>query len=434
MCSIGGGTLVGEFGGTVMRVAFVHDWLVTYAGAERVLEAMLECFPDAAIYTLVYRPENFKGTRIAEHFVRTSFIARLPGGRGNYRIYLPLMPLAVEQFDVSCYDVVISSAHAVAKGVTTCGEQLHISYVHTPIRYAWELQFQYLKEGGFEKGIKGALVRLLLHYLRLWDTASAQRVDVFVANSRYVARRIWKAYRRRAKVIYPPVEVERFSPNRQREDFYLTVSRLVPYKRVDVIVEAFSRLGLPLVVIGDGPEFGKISRLARSNVKLLGYQSDAVVREHMERCKAFVFAADEDFGIAPVEAQAAGAPVIAYGKGGVTETVIPGRTGLFFLGQTVESLIDAVREFESGRYCFDPERIHQNAERFSKARFLKEFAQLVEREWSRFRRSSCGGSAGTWHRYQVPVAGPGTWRRFQEPWSKMRGLSVCCKSRVRAFG
>lgn len=371
-----------------MRVAFVHDWLVTYAGAERVLDVMLERFPDAPVYTLVYRQDNFKGTRIVGHSVRTSFIDRLPKGRDKYRLYLPLMPIAVEQFDLTGYDVVISSSHSVAKGVVTRADQLHISYVHTPIRYAWDLHFQYLKEGRFDRGIRGALARLVLHYIRLWDSATAQRVDVFVANSHYVARRIWKAYRRRAQVVYPPVAVERFSPRSQREDFYLTVSRFVPYKRINLIVEAFSRLGLPLVVIGEGPDFGKVSSLARSNVKLLGYQPDAVVRDHMERCKAFVFAADEDFGITPVEAQAAGAPVIAYGKGGVTETVIPGQTGLFFFDQTVESLMGAVWEFESGRYRFDPERIRQNAERFSKARFLREFTELVEREWSRFRRSS----------------------------------------------
>ena len=367
-----------------MRVAFVHDWLAVYAGAEKVLEAALELYPDAPIYTLVYQQENFKGTRIAGHPVHTSFIARLPKGREKYRAYLPLMPLAIEQFDLSAYDVVISSSHAVAKGVLTRADQFHISYVHTPIRYAWDLQFQYLKEAGIERGLKGAIVRMILHYVRLWDVASANRVDVFVANSHYVARRIWKVYRREARVIYPPVDVDRFTPRRQREDFYLTLSRFVPYKKIDLIVEAFTRLGLSLVVIGDGPDFDKVKRFAGPNVQLLGYQPDSVVKDYMERCKAFVFAADEDFGITPAEAQAAGAPVIAYGKGGVTETVIPEETGILFREQTVEGLIEAVQEFESGKYSFELERIRENAKRFSKARFQREFSELVEREWAKF--------------------------------------------------
>ncbi|BBL81896.1 glycosyltransferase family 4 protein [Thermus thermophilus] len=369
-----------------MRVAFVHDWLTAYAGAEKVLEAALELYPTAPIYTLVYQQESFKGSRIAEHPVHTSFIERLPKGREKYRAYLPLMPLAIEQFDLSGYDVVISSSHAVAKGVLTRADQLHISYVHTPIRYAWDLQFQYLKEAGIERGLKSAIARVILHYIRLWDVASSNRVDVFVANSHYVAQRIWKFYRREAQVIYPPVDVDRFTPKGQREDFYLTLSRFVPYKKIDLIVEAFTRLGLPLVVIGDGPDFNKVKRIAGPNVQLLGYQPDTVVKDYMERCKAFVFAADEDFGITPVEAQAAGAPVIAYGRGGVTETVLHGETGLFFQEQTVESLLAAVRAFESGEYQFDPERLRQNAERFSKKRFQQEFSELVEREWAKFTR------------------------------------------------
>lgn len=369
-----------------MLVAFVHDWLTAYAGAEKVLEAALELYPTAPIYTLVYQQESFKGTRIAEHPVHTSFIERLPKGREKYRAYLPLMPLAIEQFDLSGYDVVISSSHAVAKGVLTRADQLHISYVHTPIRYAWDLQFQYLKEAGIERGLKSTIARAILHYIRLWDVASSNRVDVFVANSHYVAQRIWKVYRREAQVIYPPVDVDRFTPKGQREDFYLTVSRFVPYKKIDLIVEAFTQLGLPLVVIGDGPDFNKVKRIAGPNVQLLGYQPDTVVKDYMERCKAFVFAADEDFGITPVEAQAAGAPVIAYGRGGVTETVLHGETGLFFQEQTVESLLATVRAFESGEYQFDPERLRQNTERFSKKRFQHEFAELVEREWAKFTR------------------------------------------------
>jgi len=373
-----------------MRLVFVHDWLAVYAGAEKVLEAALELYPDAPIYTLVYCKERFENTRIKEHLVHTSFIERLPKGREKYRAYLPLMPFAIEQFNLSDYDVVVSSSHSVAKGVLTRADQLHVSYVHTPIRYAWDLQFQYLKEVGIEHGLKSVIARLILHYIRLWDVASANLVDVFVANSHYVARRIWKVYRREARVIYPPVDVDRFTPRSQREDFYLTLSRLVPYKKIDLIVEAFTRLGLPLVVIGDGPDFDKVKRFAGPNVQLLGYQPDSVVKDYMERCKAFVFAAEEDFGITPVEAQAAGAPVIAYGKGGVTETVVPGETGIFFHEQTVESLSEAVQEFETGKYRFDLERIRENAERFSKARFQREFSELVEREWLKFTEGSRG--------------------------------------------
>ena len=368
-----------------MHVALVHDWLATYGGAERVLEAMLELYPGSPIYTLVYDSNGFTAGPIANARILSSFIGRLPWAKKKYRSYLPLMPLAIEQFSLEGSDVVISSSHAVAKGVITRANQLHISYVHTPIRYAWDLQNQYLREAGLERGLKGALARWLLHYIRNWDVASANRVDVFVANSRYVARRIWKTYRRKAKVIYPPVDVERFTPRPDREDFYLALSRLVPYKKMDLIVSAFARIGRPLVVIGDGPDFAKIKRLAGTNVKLLGHQPDEVVRDHMERCKAFVFAADEDFGIAPVEAQAAGAPVIAFGKGGVTETVIPDKTGLFFETQEEKSLAEAVISFEQGDWRFDVQAIRENAERFSKQRFLAEFSELVESSWSRFK-------------------------------------------------
>ena len=368
-----------------MHVALVHDWLATYGGAERVLETMLELYPDSPVFTLVYDTDGFRAGPIANARIRSSFISRMPWAKKKYRSYLPLMPVAIEQFSLEGSDVVISSSHAVAKGVITRADQLHISYVHTPIRYAWDLQNQYLREAGMERGLKGALARWLLHYIRNWDVASANRVDVFVANSRYVARRIWKTYRRKAKVIYPPVDVERFTPRSDREDFYLALSRLVPYKKMDLIVSAFTRIGRPLVVIGDGPDFAKIKRLAGANVKLLGHQPDEVVRDHMERCKAFVFAADEDFGIAPVEAQAAGAPVIAFGKGGVTETVIPGKTGLFFGAQEEKSLAEAVSRFEQGSWRFDVQAIRENAERFSKQRFLAEFSELVESSWSRFK-------------------------------------------------
>ncbi|MDX2211806.1 MAG: glycosyltransferase family 4 protein [Oculatellaceae cyanobacterium bins.114] len=369
-----------------MKTAVVHEWLVTYAGSERVCEQMLLLFPEADLYSLVdFLSEQLRGF-IQHKSVTTSFIQRLPFANPKFRQYLPLMPLAVEQFDLSEYDLILSSHHAVAKGVITRADQLHISYVHTPIRYAWDLQRDYLQGAGLQRGLKAVLTQLILHYIRLWDVASANRVDCFVANSHYVARRIWKTYRRPAQVIYPPVAVEQFYPKSQRDDFYFTLSRFVPYKRIDLIVTAFTQLGLPLVVMGDGPDWRRVTAMAGANVQFLKPQSDSVVADYMQRCKAFVYAAAEDFGITLVEAQAAGAPVITYGKGGATETVIPEKTGLFFGEQTVESLIEVVRRLESKSVSFDTERLRSHAEQFSINRFQREFAELVDQKWTIFQR------------------------------------------------
>ena len=297
------------------------------------------------------------------------------------------MPLAIEQFDLRAYDILLSSNHAVAKGIIPSPDQLHISYVHTPMRYAWDLQHQYLSQSGLDSGIKGGITRLILHYLRLWDQMSANRVDHFVANSHYIARRIWKCYRRSAQVIYPPVDVNRFQPQTERETFYLTVARFVPYKRVDLIVQAFNRLGLPLVVIGDGPMGEQIRAIARPNIQLLGKQPDTVVEDYMQRCQAFVFAAEEDFGITVVEAQAAGAPVIAFARGGTTETVIAGKTGVFFAEQGVSAIIEAVQRFETlGN--FSPELIRHHAEQFSVERFCSAFETFVDQAWIRFKQGN----------------------------------------------
>jgi glycosyltransferase involved in cell wall biosynthesis len=367
-----------------MRVALVHDWFTVYAGAERVVEQILRVFPQADVYALVdFLKEEERGFLQGKR-AQVSFIQRLPKAQQRYRTYLPLMPLAIEQFDLRGYDLVISSSHAVAKGVITGPDQLHICYCHSPIRYAWDLQHQYLKESGLERGVKSWIARALLHYLRLWDSRTANGVDLFIANSRYIARRILKVYRRQAEVIYPPVDVEAFTLRQDKEDFYLTASRMVPYKRIDLIVEAFSQMpDRRLVVIGDGPEMPKVRAKAGPNVTLLGYQPFEVLRDYMQRAKAFVFAAEEDFGIAPVEAQACGTPVIAFGKGGAAETVVAGETGIFFQDQNVPSLIKAIEEFEKLR--FDPLRVRKNAERFSSERFRREFAALIEREWSSFK-------------------------------------------------
>jgi len=359
------------------RVAIVHYWLVAMRGGERVVEALADLYPDADIFTHVY-DRSMLSESLNRHRIETTFIQRLPDSVRRYRSYLPLMPLALEQLDLRNYDVVISSESGPAKGIITLPGTLHVCYCHTVMRYLWDMYHEYRAQAG-------ALTRCLMpfgaHYLRLWDQSSAARVDTFVANSRNVAERIRKTYRRDATVINPPVDVDRFRADRPREDFYLTVSQLVSYKRVDLIVEAFSRLKLPLVVIGEGTELDKLRRLAASNVQFIGRQSDEVVAEHLERCRAFVFAANEDFGIVPVEAQAAGAPVIAYGFGGVTETVIPGVTGLFFAEQTSQSLVEAVRRFESGALVSEPKVLHEHAQGFARSRFTREFESFIEQQW-----------------------------------------------------
>ena len=366
------------------RIAIMHDWLPVYGGAERVLEQIINIYPEADLFSMVdLIPEGERGF-LQNKPVRTSFIQRLPFARTKYRSYLPLMPLAVEQFDFSAYDLILSSSYAVAKGIITGPDQLHICYCHSPIRYAWDLQHQYLAAAGLVRGLKSWLTRAILHYIRSWDAQSATRVDSFMANSQFVARRIEKTYRRQAKVVHPPVDLAGFSLEPRKEDYYLTASRMVPYKRIDLIVEAFTATPeRELRVIGDGPEYAKIKAKAGPNVKMLGYQGGEVLKEQMQKARAFVFAAEEDFGIAPVEAQACGTPVIAYGKGGVTESVIDRETGVFYGEQTVPSLQAGVRKFEAAA-PFDPLVIRRNAMRFSAERFRHEFAQEVAKVWEVF--------------------------------------------------
>jgi glycosyltransferase involved in cell wall biosynthesis len=371
-----------------VKTAIVHDWLVVAGGAEKVLERIVECFPKADIYTLVDFLEDRACVRSRP--VHASFIQKLPFARGHYRGYLPLMPLAIEQLDLSDYDLVISSSYAVAKGVLTGPDQLHISYVHSPIRYAWDLQHQYLKEAGLAKGFKSAMARVLLHYIRGWDSRSANGVDYLIANSQFVARRIRKAYQRDSTVIYPPVDVSGLSLTTQKHDFYLTASRMVPYKRIDLVVKAFSQTPeRRLVVIGDGPEMKKIKASAGPNVEILGYQPFNVLHEHLRHARAFVFAGEEDFGISIVEAQACGTPVIAYGKGGALESVIglpkERPTGVFFREQTTESLLKAVDVFEDNMRLFDPRNCRMNAERFSAENFKAALRTFVELRIARFR-------------------------------------------------
>lgn len=288
-----------------MKIAVVCDWLVTYAGAEKVLEQILNVFPEADLFAVVdFLPENQRNF-IQGKKVTTTFIQNMPRARKKYRNYLPFMPIAIEQMDVSAYDVVISSSHCVAKGVLTGPNQVHISYVHSPIRYAWDLQHQYLREAGLTHGLKSKIARLIMHYMRIWDTRTSNGVDYFIANSHFIAKRIWKCYRREATVIYPPVDIEKFEYCEDKDDYYVTASRMVPYKKMDLIVEAFSQMpDKKLVVIGDGPDFEKIKGKAGPNISLLGFAPDEVLKDKMQHAKAFVFAAEEDFGITPVEAQA----------------------------------------------------------------------------------------------------------------------------------
>ncbi len=367
-----------------MNIAFVHEWITSYAGSEKVLAAAAALYPDSPIYLTIHDERYTRGTPLERHPLHTSFLQRLPLARTKHHLYLPLMPYAVEQHDLSAHDVVVSSSHAVAKGVLTRSDQLHISYIHTPMRYAWDMYLGYEGQGGRGRGLAGWAARLALHYLRLWDRMSVDRADILVANSRYVARRIRKVYRRRARVIYPPVNVDRFRPDRQRDDFYLVVSRLVRYKRVNMIVEAFRRLGKPLVVIGTGPEERELRRLASPTVRFLADADDQTVTDHMERCRAYVMAADEDFGIAAVEAQAAGAPVVAFDQGGARETVINGKTGVLFAGNHVEGLCQAVKSLEAHLSRIQPEEVRRQAERFSEPRFKQEIGSLIDRAWSRF--------------------------------------------------
>jgi glycosyltransferase involved in cell wall biosynthesis len=377
-----------------MKIAIVCDWLVTYAGAERCLKELLYCFPEADLFAVIdfVAPED-------RHFlhnkpVKTTFIQHLPFAKTRYRSYLPLMPLAIEQLDVSAYDLVISSSHAVAKGVLTGPDQVHISYVHSPMRYAWDLQHQYLKESGLETGLKGYIAKYFLHKMRLWDQRTAHGVDHFIANSHFIARRIWKTYRREADVIYSPIDTSQFTPGTHKENFYLAASRLVPYKKMDLIVESFAEMpDKKLIVIGDGPDFNKVKAKATSNVQILGYQSTDVLTDYMQRAKALIFAAEEDFGLVPLEAQACGTPIIAYGKGGALETVRgldqAEPTGLFFKQQTVAAICGAVAEFEINHQQFTAKNCAKNAARFSPTKFREKLIDYV--------RNKCKSSFANLH-------------------------------------
>lgn len=360
-----------------MRVAIIQEWLTTMGGSEKVVQAIAQIYPNADIFTLVADKELIKELGFENRKITTSFLQRLPFAIKKYKSYLPLFPLAIEQLDLRNYDVIISSSHAVAKGVLTTNDQLHITYCHSPIRYAWDLHHQYLEEEKLGLNIKGLLARYILHRIRIWDVISANRPDYFISNSNFIAKRVKKVYNKESVTIYPPIQVEDFKLETEKGDYYITSSRMVPYKKIDLIVDAFTKMpDKKLVVIGDGPGFKQISLKAGNNVELKGYLPSEDLIKYMQKAKAFVFAAIEDFGMLPVEAQACGTPVIAYGKGGALETVIDNETGILFDEQTVDSIIGAVNDFET-RKPFDALVIRAHAEKFSLSHFKRQFEAFV---------------------------------------------------------
>jgi glycosyltransferase involved in cell wall biosynthesis len=369
-----------------MKKALVHEWFVDYAGSERCIESFVNIWNDFDLYSLVSFPDaEIKEKVLKDKEVNTSFIQNLPFAKKKFRNYLSLFPLAVEQFDLTGYDVVLSSSHAVAKGALTNQNQLHVCYCHTPIRYAWDLHNEYLRNSGLDKGLKGFMAKRILHRIRQWDVISSNRVDHFIANSKYIAGRIKKTYNRDAEVIYPPVDTHLYPLETNKEEYYFTASRFVPYKKVELIVEAFSQMpGKKLLVAGDGPNRKLIESKAAKNIELLGYLPAEKLNQYMRKAKAFVFAAEEDFGITVVEALSCGTPVIALNKGGTAETVIDGFNGIHFGEQTAASIIDAVNKFETVNN-FDYRKINEFAGQFSREIFEEKIKAFIEEKYNLFK-------------------------------------------------
>lgn len=369
------------------KTHLAHEWLTEWGGSEDVTRLMLDCLPGSSLSATINFLSAGNRARLNVADIQTTFLQRAPFIEKRFWNYLPLTPLAIESLDLREADLIISSSHAFAKGVLATAQQLHISYVHSPMRYAWDLHHQYLADYKLDRGLKGLLARYMFHRLRMWDRQTANNVDLFLANSRHVQQRIWRTYRRPSRVLYPPVRIDSFKPQEKKEDFYVTVSRLVSYKRIDLIVDAFATMpNRHLVVIGDGPEASALKQRCPANVTLLGWQPDEVVGQYLAAAKAFVFAAHEDFGISPVEAQACGTPVIAYGVGGAVETVCDVRqsatpTGLLFHEQTVSSLVNAVEEFERVSNQISAEACRVWAEKFSESAFRQSFTTLVNEAW-----------------------------------------------------
>jgi len=365
-----------------MRVALVHDHLAQDGGAEKVLKVLAEMFPAAPIYTLLCDQKNVD-KYYKDRQIETSIIQKLPGGITHYQWYMPFMPMAVEFFDLTGYDVVISDASAFAKGVITSTDTLHICYCHTPTRYIWDYTHKYIKELKYNKYFK-KIISLVLNYIRIWDKVAADRVDLYLANSETVKKRIKKYYRREAVVINPPVEIEQFKISPEIDDYFLIGGRLSPYKRVDLVIEAFKSSGKKLKIFGEGVDLSRLKKIAgdQPNIEFLGRVNDQEKSELYSHCQAFLNPQEEDFGITMIEAFASGRPVIAFRKGGATETIIEGVTGVFFDEQTADSLITAIKNFHKDK--FNPRLIRQHAEKYSVERFKNEIKKFIEEEWKKF--------------------------------------------------
>jgi glycosyltransferase involved in cell wall biosynthesis len=372
------------------RTALIYDRLDGYGGGERVLEQMIGLYPAAGVFASIDILTEADRAFLQGRQPVTTFAQRWRFVRNHHRQFLLLLMFAIEQLDLSDYELVLSGSASIAKGVLTGPDQLHISYIHSPMRYAWDLQHQYLREANLEKGAKSMIARWMLHRARIWDLRTANGVDHYIANSHFIARRIWKTYRRESTVIYPPVDVDAFSLRTRKESFYLTASRLMPYKKVPAIAAAFRALpNHKLVIVGDGTEMSRVKAAAGANVEVLGYQPASVLTDLMQRAKGFIFAAEEDFGITPVEAQACGTPVIAFGRGGATETVRglehSKPTGLFFDRQEPQSIADAVLTFERNQERILAADCRANALRFSAQIFRETYSRFVEQCWDAFR-------------------------------------------------
>ena len=364
-----------------MNVALVHDFFCNLGGSDQVVAALHRLYPQAPVFTLLVSDRNRDAELLQGMELRTSFIQRLPLARKRHEPYLPLFPAAIESLDLTGYDLVLSSSHVCAKGVIPAPEALHLCYCHTPARYAWDLSFLYLRRLNPLLRLYAAVV---MHRLRLWDVTTSARVDHFVANSSFVAQRIWRYYRRPATVIHPPVDTGYFTPGEGNGDFFLVVSRLTAYKRVDLAVKAFSQLGLPLLVIGDGPERRRLQSRAGENIKFLGAVPRSQVRDHMRNCRGLIYPGKEDFGITPVEAQATGRPVVAYGAGGALESVVDGVTGVLFEEQSVEAICEAVTT--CAELSFDRDTIRQHAEQFDRDLFCRKMIRFVQKKWEQHRQ------------------------------------------------
>ncbi len=353
-----------------MKVAIVQEWFEKIAGSERCVESFNNIFPESDIFSLVdFLSDEDRLELLDNKKVNTTFIQKIPFAKKFFRYFLPIFPFAVEQYDLREYDLILSSSHSVSKGILRNQNQVHICYCHTPMRYAWDMYLDYTNDLNF---IKRIFAKIILHKIRIWDIATLNRVDYFIANSKFIQQRIKKVYGRESTVIYPPVNIERFKLCEEKEDYYLAFSRLVSYKKIDLIVETFNENGKKLKVIGSGPDYNKLRKIAKNNIEILGYVEDKSIVHYMQNARCLVFAAIEDFGIVPVEAQACGTPVICLNKGGTAETVVDGVTGIHFESQSIESINNAIENFESGEHNFNKEKIRNNAIKFSKERFEKE--------------------------------------------------------------